>query len=323
MSRWRIVLIPAGALAAFGAALLWLQVHPVAMYKRAATPAASGALPAAPPSVLHAKKATASTAEMEAKQDVPQAASACSGQAGRFPASQAKKQRARRVRQLHGDECGTAGPRSEPAGGADAAGGPIHLDARSAAMARISPLPGSLPAPPVATFAAGAPGSELQLAQAREQAQSLKAKAPVTLAAAPPPSPPAQTTTAQSLDSSQPAFSQVASRRREGEGNSRAANPRTRVHPHRRAREAAQRPEHCFFGCRSQPHGGAGCGRRVIPERGRGIALDRGAGCVEREGGRGESAIAAGFAEPVCDTKCPAGAEPGAGKRSARHRTQR
>ena len=212
MSRWRIVLIPAGALAAFGAALLWIQVHPVAMYKRAAAPAASGALPAAPPSVLQAKKAAASTAETEAKQDVPQAASAA---AAKPAASPRARQKSNAIASSHSSLMAmNAAPPARPKtpGDGEGADGPIHLDARSAAMARIAPLPGSLPAPPVATFAAGAPGSELPLAQAREQAQSLKAKAPVTLAAAPPPSPPAQTTTAQSLDSSQPAFSQVASR---------------------------------------------------------------------------------------------------------------
>jgi hypothetical protein len=210
--RWRIALVPAGAAAALGGAVLWLQVHPVAMYKRAAAPASSGALPAAPPSVIQKEKEATSTAEMKPEQDVPQAASAA---AAKPVASPRARQKSNAIAASDSSlmAMNAAPPiRPKTPGDGEGAGGPIHLDARSAAMARVAPLPGSLPAPPVATFAAGAPGSELQLAQAREQAQSLKAKAPVTLAAAPPPSPPAQTTTARSLDSSQLAFSQVASR---------------------------------------------------------------------------------------------------------------
>jgi Putative zinc-finger len=202
MARWRIALIPAGALAAFSAALLWLQVHPVAMYKRAASPPSSAALPAAPPSVLKPKKEAASAAEVEARQDAPQAASAAAAKAApTLPRANPKHNAFAASAILAAPPVSSP----KPGAGADAAIGSIHLDARSAAMTQYAP---ALPPP-----------RAVRPEQAQDLARSQSMQAPTAVAALPAPSAPGQSPTEHPSSQphpASPAFSQAAPRAARG-----------------------------------------------------------------------------------------------------------
>ena len=162
MMRRRVALIPAGALAAIGAGLVWLGVHPVAMYKKAAVPASS----AVPQPMLQAKKEAAPDA-MLAKRVAPRAAAVKRD----ATSPQAKAKNDAPGAADAGVMAMNAAPpvRVETPGTGSSAGGAIHLDARSAAMAQYAPAPPPLP--------------RGQAERKEELARSLSMQSPTALAA--------------------------------------------------------------------------------------------------------------------------------------------
>ena len=140
-ARWRVSLVPAAALAAVGIVVLWVQMHP----SRSLTETAQVAPPPQPPSAA----ATASVAPAPAPTASPAPPATPSHSAAPPPVPSIARRSKARSNTINGALPGLAGARgltlnpSAPAVSLPMESqrfhGGIHLDAHSAAMARLAP----------------------------------------------------------------------------------------------------------------------------------------------------------------------------------------
>lgn len=140
-ARWRIALIPAAALASVAAIVLWVQSHPASRPIETAQlasphPAMAPALSEKP--AAHAPAAAvAPPAALAARPRPDQSARSRANPPKQFPSPAAGT--AAGVRARNSDASATPAPANSA--GQNPAAGQIHLDGRSAAMARYTPPP--------------------------------------------------------------------------------------------------------------------------------------------------------------------------------------
>ena len=179
-AKWRVALIPAAALASVGAIMLWVQLHPapapmemakvVPQSHPLSEAASAGQNQAAQPAVQASKERAAAAAP----------AVATPNQAERIPGHEGKKAAAPALDTVDMNQQAQA---SSMAASVDQrrATSPIHLDARSAAMARYAPPPEPISPPAVQAFT---PPGTRSLSPTEPMANGA-GKGPVTVTAAP------------------------------------------------------------------------------------------------------------------------------------------
>jgi hypothetical protein len=193
-AKWRVALIPAAALAAVGATVLWVQVRPAMERTEMAKvlPPPAAATSQSVTTQMAARRAAPAPGDRQTEAREPVASPP--KQAERIIPSQAKKAAVPSGGIVAMERSiPPVSPSGAPEGaGQDGALGPIHLDGRSASTAGFAPRPQPLPAPPASAFSKAHGGPQWQQAVAPPKTA---AQAPVTVEASaapvvPSPAPP-------------------------------------------------------------------------------------------------------------------------------------
>jgi len=184
-AKWRVALIPAAALASVGAIVLWVQMRPARMEMAKAVPqSVPPASEMASAAMEEAQKAAPAISNDRLVAAAPAGAKATA--AARIPGMERKKAAAPALGAVEMDQLAATKemavtPEQRRATSA------IHLDARSAALARYAPPPEPISPPATLKFTPPQAAPQAQAPQPADAALSAGGKKPATVEAFPSP----------------------------------------------------------------------------------------------------------------------------------------